>query len=94
MKLQKEVFATKEFRAWATAKVVLLEIDFPRAKPLPVAQQKSNHELEAKYGVTGFPTVVFLDADGKALWKFGYAEGGAQPWIAACEAEVPALKAK
>jgi thiol-disulfide isomerase/thioredoxin len=94
MKLQKEVFTTKEFRAWAAEKVVVLEIDFPRHKPLPAAQLKVNQEFAGKYGVTGYPTVMFLAADGSTLWKYGYAEGGAQAWITACEATVPALKAK
>ena len=42
IRLQKEVFKTPEFSNWAKKNVVLVELDFPRNKPLSHALQKQN----------------------------------------------------
>ncbi|MCY2930183.1 MAG: thioredoxin family protein [Planctomycetota bacterium] len=81
MKLQNEVFETAEFKAWAAESVILLEVDFPRHKTLSPAAAKANDALQDKYVVRGFPTVLFLDADGAVMGKSGYVGGGAQRWI-------------
>lgn len=80
VRLQREVFATPEFSGWAVENVVLLEIDFPR-RPLPDAQREHNEALQARFGVRGFPTVLFLDADGDVLGRSGYVVGGPEAWI-------------
>ena len=72
IKLRKEVFETKQFKVWAAKNVVLLEVDFPRNKPQDDATKKANSDLAAKYKIEGFPTVVFLTADGKVLGTSGY----------------------
>ena len=56
-KLQKEVFAKAEFINWAKEKVVLLELDFPRYKQLPVNLQQQNSGLQQALSVNGFPTI-------------------------------------
>ncbi len=82
IKLDKEVFSTKEFGEWAKDNVVLLKLDFPR-KAQDAEVKKQNKEMQAKYGVRGFPTVLFLDPEGKELGRIGgYAPGsGAEKWI-------------
>lgn len=81
IKLKKEVFDTDEFKKWAKDNVVLLEIDFPRDKSkLTAATQKQNEELKNTYKITGFPTILFLDADGKQQGKSGYMAGGPEAW--------------
>jgi protein disulfide-isomerase len=86
IKLKKEVFDTPEFAAWSTEKVLLLEVDFPRAKAQTAEQQKENQVLAEKYSIEGFPTILVLDAAGKELGRLGYQEGGPKAWIAAAEA--------
>lgn len=86
IKLKEEVFSTAEFKTWAEKNVVLLEVDFPRANPLPEAHAKQNEELAAKYEVQGFPTIVFVDSKGEQLTTLGYEEGGPQNWISMAEA--------
>ena len=83
IKLDKEVFATAEFAEWAKENVVLLKLDFPARKEQAAEIKKQNKELQAKYGVRGFPTVLFLDPEGKELGRIGgYAPGsGAAKWI-------------
>lgn len=56
-KLQNEVFAKPAFIKWASEKVVLLELDFPRNKQLPPALVKQNNELQQVFKVSGYPTV-------------------------------------
>jgi thioredoxin-related protein len=85
VKLKKEVFDTEHFKTWAAKKVVLLEVDFPRKKPLPAKQQTANEELAAKYGVQGFPTIIFADHKGATLGQYGYDEGGPQAWTSKAE---------
>lgn len=86
IRLKKEVFDTDAFRSWAAQKVVLLEVDFPKGKPLPPAVQMKNQELAQKFGVTGYPSIFFSNAKGEALGpRFGYAEGGPEAWTKQAE---------
>ena len=83
IKLNKEVFSTKEFADYAKDNVVLVEVDFPRRKQLSDDQKKANEKLQAKYGAEGFPTIVVLNSEGKQVWKqVGYKAGGPKAWIA------------
>lgn len=85
IKLHDEVFSKPEFKTWAAENVVLLELDFPRKKKQSAAVKKANTELAQKYNVEGFPTVVFAQADGKELGRFGYAKGGPTVWTKEAE---------
>jgi thioredoxin-related protein len=83
IKLNKEVFSTKEFADYAKDNLVMVEVDFPRKKQLSDAQKKANDALQAKYGAEGFPTIVVLNSEGKQVWKqVGYMQGGPKAWIA------------
>lgn len=89
--LHKEVFDTPQFKAWAKQNVVLLYLDFPIKKPLAPALTKQNDALAKKYQITGYPTVLFLKADGSRIGQTGYVPGGPTKWIPAAKA---AMKAK
>jgi protein disulfide-isomerase len=80
IKLKEEVFETAEFKTWADKNVVLLELDFPRKTAQPEKVTKQNEALAKKYGIQGFPTIIFAKADGKAIGKLGYEKGGPQVW--------------
>jgi len=85
IKLNREVFSKPEFKDYATKNLVLLEVDFPRAKVLPDSVRKQNQELASEYQVQGFPTVVVLDGEGHKVGELGYMEGGASAFIAELE---------
>ena len=85
MKLDKEVFAQAKFKEYAKQNLILIEVDFPRLKPLSRPKQKQHDDLAKQYEVTGFPSVIVLDADGKKLGKLGYLAGGPDAFIAALE---------
>ncbi|HEX5050310.1 MAG TPA: thioredoxin family protein [Planctomycetota bacterium] len=79
-RLKDEVFGKPEFQKWASEKVVLLEVDFPKKAELPAELQKQNQQLKGEFQVTEFPTIVFLDAEGKQLGRMGYEPGGPENW--------------
>jgi len=83
VKLQKEVFTTKEFDDYAKEKLVLVEVDFPNKKKQSAELKKANEALQAKYKASGFPTIVVVNGEGKEVWrKVGYMPGGPKAWIA------------
>jgi protein disulfide-isomerase len=89
IRLQKEVFKTPEFEAWAKDKVVLVELDFPRRTPQADALKIQNNQLQQFFQVRGYPTVWFTKAgapvDGKTsfeqLGSSGYVAGGPAVWL-------------
>lgn len=85
MKLKQEVFDQPEFADFARANLVLVEVDFPRRKPMEQAQIEANQRLGKAYGVTGFPTIIVLDQDGRLVGRTGYMPGGPQTFDANLE---------
>jgi protein disulfide-isomerase len=81
--LFKNVFSTRAFLDYASAHLVLVEVDFPRGKEQTAALREANEALLKKFGVEGFPTVIVLDANGKELRKeAGYGGTTAAEFIA------------
>lgn len=89
-RLQAEVFDTPEFTEWAEGNVVLLEVDYPQYKaqdPAIVAQNESLSKRYAEY-VPGYPTILFLTAEGEVIGVSGYLPGGPKAWIAEAEGKL------
>jgi protein disulfide-isomerase len=86
IKLDKDVFSKPEFRQYASKNLVLLTIDFPRAKQQPAEVKRQNQGLASQYQVEGFPTIVVLNGDGRKVWEYpGYFPDGASAFIAELE---------
>lgn len=85
IRLEREVFTKPEFQEYAKKNLILLEVDFPRAKQLPAAEKSQNQELAQKFQIEGFPTIIVLDADGKKVGELGYTPGGPSAFIAELE---------
>jgi len=81
IKLDKEVFSQKEFKAFAKEKLILFLADFPREKELKAEVRAQNEQLRQAYGVEGFPTVLLLDAGGKGIARTGYRRGGVVGYV-------------
>lgn len=75
-KLDKEVFMSPEFADKVGNKFVFVELDFPMNSELPAQLKDQNAQLKQRYGVTGYPTVILLDASGGFLAETGYRAGG------------------
>lgn len=80
-RLNKSVFIHDEFKDWAEANVVLLELDYPRRPPMPPADiTAQNRNLQQAFQVRGYPTIWLFDLDKddageysiSALGKTGY----------------------
>ena len=85
MRLRKEVFSKPEFADYAAKNLVLLEVDFPRRRPLAPAQQAANDALAQQFGIDGFPTIVLMNPAGETLARLNYTRGGAAAFIAEVE---------
>ncbi len=85
-KFDKEILSQPQFKDYARANLVLVEVDFPRAKPQSVELRKQNQELAQQYQVQGFPTIVVLNGNGQKIWQYdGYFPGGPDAFIAQLE---------
>src|SRR5882724_7830178 len=67
IKLNKEVFSQPEFADYAKKNLVLVEVDFPHSKQQSDALKKANQNLQQKYHVEGYPTIIGLDGEGKKV---------------------------
>lgn len=84
-RLKEEVFDKPEFSSWAEKNVILLEIDFPRSTPQNDELKKQNEKLAKDFKVEGYPTILFLDANGKKVGQTGYKQGGPAAWLKSIE---------
>lgn len=80
-RLMNEVFTKDEFINYAKENLVLLKLDFPRSLPQTPQEKQQNEELAKKFSITGFPTIVILDKDGKEKARTGYQQGGAEKYV-------------
>ena len=82
-KFDREILLQPEFKDYARNNLVIVELDFPRAKPQTPELRKQNRELAQQYEIVGFPTIVVLNADGQKLWRYdGYFPDGPAAFIA------------
>jgi len=65
--MRKDVFTKKAFVKGASKNFILVELDFPKGDP---EVKKKNQPYLEKYEVSGFPTVLLFDSDGKEFTRF------------------------
>ena len=82
IKLDKEVFSQPKFKEYADKNLVLVTVDFPRSKEQSDAVKKQNSELQEKFHIEGYPTIVVLNGDGKKVGELGYMPGGPDAFLA------------
>ena len=84
IKLDKEIWQSKEFDSYASKNYILYRADFPRKKSnkLPKDLEDQNKSLADSYNPNGhFPLVVVLNKDGKILGKTGYKKSTPNEYI-------------
>ncbi|PTN09766.1 thioredoxin-related protein [Mangrovibacterium marinum] len=84
MKLERKIWNSDRFKAYAKQHFVMLKLDFPRKKAnaLPEAQQQQNEQLAEEYNKHGFfPLVVVLDSEGQLLGETGYKQVSPDEYI-------------
>jgi protein disulfide-isomerase len=80
-RLRDEVLSQKPFIDYAREHLVLMELDFPRQKRQSEAEKRQNAGLAEKFRVTGYPTIIMIDAEGRELGRTGYMQGGAKTFV-------------
>lgn len=86
--LERAILSKPEFKDYANKNLILVEIDFPRPhgphwNSQSIELKKQNGELAEKYDISGFPTLVVLDGEGKTVWRYeGYYSGGLAAFLA------------
>ena len=97
-KLQNEVFSQPQFKEWSK-NVVLVELDFPRNKEPDPRFQEQNRLLKEMFGITGYPTIVFVTPSKRdnqlyytRIGSLGYMTGGPDVWLEAASQFLPSKK--
>lgn len=73
IKLDEEIFSKGPFKSFAKKSLVLVELDYPRAKEQTDEVKKQNSELKGKFSISGYPTLILVDAEGKEVTRWvGY----------------------
>ena len=82
IRLENEVLDESEFERYAEKNLICVEADFPRRKKVTAGVKRQNMELQKKYGIRGFPTVLLLNPDNeKILARTGYRKGGPEKYV-------------
>jgi thioredoxin-related protein len=83
IRLHNEVLKHDTFLGPAGKEYVLVSLDFPHGEEAKakVPNEKRNQELQAKYGIQGFPTVLLMTADGDVYARTGYQQGGPEKYV-------------
>ncbi len=79
-KLEKEALDTPEFAQLAGPRFVFLLLDFPIYKAQDPTLSQQNRDLQKKYEVRGFPTLVIIDSKQKRIGTTGYRPGGGKQY--------------
>ena len=79
-KLEQESLGTPEFAQAAGDKFIFVKLDFPVNSTLPPAVAAQNKQLQKKYNVRGFPTLIILDGQQNQIGTSGYHPGGGRAY--------------
>ena len=84
IKLNRDIFESEHFKAYAKDHFIMLQADFPRRKKnaLGPELQAHNNALAERYNKGGvFPFVVVLNKDGSVLGQTSYSKKTPQEYI-------------
>jgi protein disulfide-isomerase len=56
-----------DFKNYAKDNLVLVKLDFPRGFSLKKKTAEQNDKLAKEFGITGYPSIILLDPDGKKI---------------------------
>ena len=81
-KLESELYSDTKFIEAANEKYVAVKLDFPRRKRLPLKLERQNNELQHKFAVRAYPTVIWLEAaSGREIYRHNYLQTDAEMYI-------------
>jgi thioredoxin-related protein len=80
-RLDKEVFDEEKFKTETQKSYIMVELDYPHNKKLPLALETQNHMLQDHYKIHGWPTIIITDTEGKPIARTGYRAGGPEKYL-------------
>ena len=80
-RLEGEVLSQKAFLDYAASDLILFKADFPQSIKQIAELKQQNQNLQQKYGIRGYPTVLLLDEKGTVIGKTGYRKGGPDDYV-------------
>ncbi|MEI8365303.1 MAG: thioredoxin family protein [Parachlamydiaceae bacterium] len=76
-KLDEEALGTREFADAAAAKFIFVKLDFPLYAPQDLKLKAQNKQLQDKFSIRSFPTILILDPQqNQQIGTTGYRPGG------------------
>lgn len=79
--LQSNVFLKPEFTSYADANLILLEVDFPKKRPVPTKEKQARESLANSYRITSYPTMILLDTKGQEAIRIQYSGATAKEFV-------------
>ncbi len=81
-RFEEDILSQPEFVTYARTNLIMLLLDYPKAKEQTDDLRQRNAELKAKFKVNGFPTFVVLNSQGQEIRRqVGYLSGGPEAFI-------------
>jgi thiol-disulfide isomerase/thioredoxin len=77
--LKERVLSKSEFIERASREFVLIDIDLPVRTPIPADRKRRYEELQGRYGINSFPTIVLAMPDGRPYARTTYREAYQTP---------------
>lgn len=82
IRLDEEVFATDAFREGIKDRLVLVKLDYPRDTSAQTEEQRRKlADWAQRYAISGYPTILLLDGEGRPFAKTGYQQGGPEAYL-------------
>lgn len=79
-KLEKEVLETRDFMGMTSNKLIFVKLDFPMKTKLDLRTTKQNEDLQKKFSIRSFPTIVLVDPYQQPIGVTGYRSGGGKQY--------------
>ena len=82
-RLHAEVFDFEAFQKGVENDFILVALDFPNSDEAKakVPNPDRNDELQQKYAIKGFPTILLMTPEGEVYGRTGYQEGGPEKYV-------------
>jgi thioredoxin-related protein len=90
IRFEKKILTDTSFKLFASAKLIILEADFPQRKKIPDSLRTAYEALAAKFNASGeFPHIVLLSPGGRLLATLPFSDQSATDFITAISANIP-----
>lgn len=80
-KMDEQILRSPEFIQFANQNLHMVELDFPQSGGQSETTKQENQFLKNKYQVSGFPTLICIDSQGKEQFRMGFEYGGGENFV-------------